>query len=1273
MIHYLKRTTLHLIFWSLITTAIGLSSIRLLLVGIDHYKLELSSLISEIIGSPVNIDRLTTRMSGLIPELVIKNIVIASYDNDVTPAIQLKEIRLKLNLLDLLSNQNLLSATEVTLVGAKLSIQRKIDGRFAIIGLKNNNKEPSWLLTGKRYQLLESDITFQDENFKNKIFQPTTINLVIANSDNKHSINAIIKLPEHDNDTLTLAMELEGNFLDSSHVNGKIFADLKQLKIAEIFNEYLPENIFLHSGISNARLWSQIKESELIDLKAELELKQLKISHQHRKDLPIQGLKTQFKWHKNITDIPPSLESFNWKLDVPYLMLINNTEPSENNAFSLTGTDSLHKLGLAIQNLDLQKAAIITEFFIPSDKDSEQLSQLEPHGQLNNFSSFIDLDQKHTAVNGKFNNVAFRQLANLPSINNFSGDISGSDLSGNIYFSSKQASIDYPAIFREKLIINELVGSVHWQQNDNQWVLSSPLLKLDLLNIYSKSRLNLTLPKKNTEQPFMDLQMSITGDDISQLKHYFPTKVMNPADTDWLDAAFISGRINQSKLLFYGSLGSLKSAVFEALFEGSDIELNYAPGWPHFLGLAGRVSFFQNMMICDANEGHAYNFNLLHATAINTAVGINKQLQVIGEAEGKLPDGLSFLQKTPLNTELGSLINAINTEGKTKLNLNLDLALSSEGYTKVDGRIELNDSRLRVQAIDLWINKINGLLKFTEKGVFSDFIKASTLNQPITIDIKNGNNKAIINATGKADIEDLKKQFVMPFWEQSKGSANYQLKLNLSLDNTMTDVALRSDLVGIELNFPGILAKPKQQSRPVLLDFKLNNPKILPISIDYNEQFKAAIQLNLNDQSLYSGHFLFGQGKVSQLKESGIILEINQNPLNLADLISYAGVQTPSTANAPRIMKLLIHSPETYFKDTPLGAFKLNLNLEGNYWLGHINSSFAVGKIQLPVNFDQDSKISLHMDSLDLAVLKQIKLQEQQQATAILPEKFPLLTIHSSQTRWHEFNLGTLILETERIPDGIGIKQLDLLGSEQKLILFGTWKSTLGIPITNLQGSLNMPRAGELLQKLDITKEFKETRGSINFSLNMNSPPYQFESNKLSGNIDIVLNNGRILSIEPGLGRVLGIIAMNQWIKRLQLDFRDIYEEGLTFDSIKGHFKILNGQAVTNDLIIDAIAAKISIIGKINFIDKVVDNVVNVTPKSADALPIAGTIMDNLMTLVTSTLTGKNSEGFFLGSQYHIQGHWDKLEIIPLHENDGLLQKTWTGISDFPWLKPSEK
>jgi uncharacterized protein YhdP len=173
--------------------------------------------------------------------------------------------------------------------------------------------------------------------------------------------------------------------------------------------------------------------------------------------------------------------------------------------------------------------------------------------------------------------------------------------------------------------------------------------------------------------------------------------------------------------------------------------------------------------------------------------------------------------------------------------------------------------------------------------------------------------------------------------------------------------------------------------------------------------------------------------------------------------------------------------------------------------------------------------------------------------------------------------------------------------------------------------------------------------------------------------MDVKLNNGRILSIEPGFGRVLGILAVAQWIKRLQLDFGDIYKEGLTFNSIKGHFDLLNGKATTKDLTIDAVPAKITIIGDTDLVNQTVDYVIKVVPKSLDAVPIAGTIVSRVAAMVGKTLTGEDQEGFFFGTQYLVKGHWDDIKISSQHENDGLFQKTWNSITDFPWQEQKQQ
>ena len=125
-------------------------------------------------------------------------------------------------------------------------------------------------------------------------------------------------------------------------------------------------------------------------------------------------------------------------------------------------------------------------------------------------------------------------------------------------------------------------------------------------------------------------------------------------------------------------------------------------------------------------------------------------------------------------------------------------------------------------------------------------------------------------------------------------------------------------------------------------------------------------------------------------------------------------------------------------------------------------------------------------------------------------------------------------------------------------------------------------------------------------------------------------------------------------------------------EMVHGHFDLLNGIAATHDLVVDAIPAKITIDGDTDLVNQTIDHIINVMPKSADAVPIAGTIMGKVAALVGRSLTGKDQEGFFFGSQYRVKGGWNSAEIIPMHKNDGLLQKTWRGITHFPWVEQQE-
>ena len=112
---------------------------------------------------------------------------------------------------------------------------------------------------------------------------------------------------------------------------------------------------------------------------------------------------------------------------------------------------------------------------------------------------------------------------------------------------------------------------------------------------------------------------------------------------------------------------------------------------------------------------------------------------------------------------------------------------------------------------------------------------------------------------------------------------------------------------------------------------------------------------------------------------------------------------------------------------------------------------------------------------------------------------------------------------------------------------------------------------------------------------------------------------------------------------------------------------------MTNDLFVDAVPARISIQGEAGLLARTLNYTVQVVPKSSDALPIAGTIVGGIASAITQVLTSDYEEGYFFGSKYKVTGQWDDIKVTPLREQDGIFNKTWTGLTDFSWMQSDEE
>ncbi|WP_411727477.1 YhdP family protein [Methyloglobulus sp.] len=1272
MIHHVTRATRHLIFWSLVMAAITLSGVRLVLKGVESYKINLETRISVLVGTPVKLGSLGASMRGISPELVLKDINIASILTTEKPAIHLKEIRLGINLGEFLINQDVLSSSWITLVGARLSVYRKQDGQFAVEGLRAGNDRPLWLLQGRKYEVLQSQITWQDKQKGGMPLVLEAVNLAIMNDGEHHRINMLTKLPERYGDGLKMVLDFEAAADEPSEIKGTLFFEGNNVKLPELVSTYLPFGISMTTGSADVKLWSQWQQAKLVSVKADTQLRQAVFSRKGKGSFSVNSLDTQFNWQ---------LKDSQWFVAVSRFLL-ESSEASKNPSkkwpdavVSMAGeqaTDTgFQKFKMYAKQLDLAEASKLLQFFAPlTDEQSQVLGLSQVSGILRGFSLYAEPNTKSFAVAGWFDSISIKPLLSMPGMENISGQVKGSDKLGVVGLDSQDVRFKDPRLFNKPLLFNQVKGILAWRQTEDQWDLASQSVGLDCAAFQSESRLFVRIPKTE-EKPFIDLQTAFKGDDLGQIAAYLPTQIMDEELKVWLSNAFVGGKVTKGDLLFYGRPNDFPftdgTGVFEAKLDLDKVELNYHPEWQHISGINGELVFKQNNILGSFNHGLIGKVDISKAEMLISGLGVDEQLTIKGEGQGEISQALNVLQQSPLASRVTPLITHTTIQGRTKATLDLTIPLRAGHEIKVDGNAQLKNAQLTVNRLNMKVNKINGDLKFNKQGIYGDAIQAYALGHPIQVNIAQADHQTLINVDGKATVSVIEKLFDWSGSQLAEGEGAYQLQLQIkpgaNIDNNPLQLSIKSTLEGVALHLPSPLTKTKDQKKPSSLTFSLSDELALPIELDYNNELKVAASLNTKERKINSGHVLIGIGEVALSQAPGIKLEINREIVPLQDWLGLAFAQGLTSGSGFDISEIKIHSKSALWKKTRLGLFDLALKRSPSHWSGEIDSTVAKGKFQLPVEAQGADPVILDMEMLNMSALKQLKFQD----TSSNFEFKPLLNIHSKKTLWQSENLGQLVLETERAPQGMIIKRLDLDGADEKLALAGDWKDNGVTSTTHLYGKLDMKKADQFLDKLNITKDLTGTSGVIDFKLNWNAAPWQMSLPDLRGNLDVNLNSGRILSIEPGFGRLLGILAVAQWFKRLQFDFSDIYEEGLTFNSIKGHFDLLNGKATTDNLVIDAVPAKITITGDTDLVKQTVDHVIKVVPKSLDALPIAGTIVGRVAAMVGKTLTGKDQEGFFFGTQYLVKGSWDDAKISSLHENDGIFQKTWNSIADFPW------
>ena len=190
---------------------------------------------------------------------------------------------------------------------------------------------------------------------------------------------------------------------------------------------------------------------------------------------------------------------------------------------------------------------------------------------------------------------------------------------------------------------------------------------------------------------------------------------------------------------------------------------------------------------------------------------------------------------------------------------------------------------------------------------------------------------------------------------------------------------------------------------------------------------------------------------------------------------------------------------------------------------------------------------------------------------------------------------------------------------------------------------LEVSDIGKYLARFGYPKGVRRGTARVEGTLEWAGSPQRIDYPTLSGNFVLDAAKGQFVQLEPGMGKLLGILSLQSLPRRLTLDFRDIFSEGLAFDEIVGAINVAQGVASTDNLRIVGPAVRIFMKGRTDLAKETQILRVKIHPQLSDSFSLAGALIGGPVAGVAAFVAQKLLQdplGQITAYEYDVTGTW---------------------------------
>lgn len=1266
---------------------------HVLMPAVDTFREPIAAMLAQQLARPVTIERIEGGWAGWRPRLRIAGLRIGDVEGGT--ALTLGEVDATVGWSSLLRGAPYFDRLDIQ--APELVLRRAPDGTLLVAGIAlpargaGDGGGLDWLLGQGQIQIRGARLTWQDELRA----APALVLDGIAFRLDRRGGTVRFAVDARPPPALAAALAVRGELrgearhvrgLDTlqrlSQAAGRLYVELEQADLGgwqAWFDYPLPL-----AGRGGVRAWVETRGEGAFELTA---------------DVALEGLTTRLA-----ADLPAlRVDRLDGRLSMARsaqasrfasrglaLRLADGlTVPSTDFTLQLeAGDEGAHAAGMVTANrLDFAALAALAGYFPLEAGVRARLSQFEPRGRAEDLRiswQGTPSAPSHWSLATRFEDVGLRAREGWPGLGGLSGRIDGDAQGGRFRLDGSAMHVDLPMVFEPgRLAFERLRAEGGWQRRDGRLEIALDGAEFDNADAAgSASGRYWPAPDGAGE---IDLQARLTRAEATAVWRYLP-RVVNPDTRDWVQQGIRAAGVPEARLRLQGRLQDFPfrdgSGQFLVTVRVADGVLDYAPGWPGIEGIQGEVRFQGPGMRISAERARMLGVELVDVVADVPDLDARPSeiMTISGRAQGPTAEFLRFVSLSPVGQRIGGFTDDIRAEGRGELELRLVMPLRSTRDTQVEGVFRFTGNRIELVEGLPALERAGGAVRFTGDSLAIPAARAQFLGNGVDVKAQTDAEGVVrFEAAGRADAAAVRAHYALPLLDGLSGSADWRATVRIGKAGTRLE--LESDLVGLAASLPAPLNKSAGEAWPsrLTLDHASGRP-VDALALRVGGLLRADLQRTRGDAPAMRGGIAIGRAAADAppAAEAGLRLAAVLDQLDIdawrralerVDGTEDGGARPAETSGgepAPAggalagagLTDVALAADEVRAFGHSLKAVDLRAVADAGGWKARLESDLADGEFDWRQAGDGALRARFrHLRVGEDAAAARAEAEagstargegEEPAAVEEPPRRLPALDVVAERFELRGIPLGRLEVFARNRGGLWQLERFELANEDGRLAGSGQWQAA-GRQRTRLDLRLETPDVGGLSRRLGYPDVVRGGQASLAGQLAWQGAPTRIDYPSLGGSLKLEAGRGQFNKLEPGVGRLLGILSLQALPRRITLDFRDVFSEGFAFDRISGSIDLAAGVLRTEDLEIRGPSARVTMSGSADLVRETQDLRVTVQPTLSESVAIgaaAGLLNPavGVVTYLAQKVLSDPIERLF-AFEYAVTGAWSDPQV----------------------------